>query len=93
MGDWLVTKFKELKSRIIKVIIAVILAVLLFFGLDIFIQLTPFGKGVYSWLYPPDVVITTIPAGATVSMKTKEGGVILQNANSSAPIPLRKVQP
>lgn len=93
VGDWLVTKFKELKSRIIKVIIAVILAVLLFFGLDIFIQLTPFGKGVYSWLYPPDVVITTIPAGATVSMKTKEGAVILQNANSSAPIPLRKVQP
>jgi serine/threonine protein kinase len=93
VGDWLVTKFKELKNKIIKIIAALILAVLLFFGLDIFIQITPFGKGVYSWLYPPDVVITTVPAGATVSMKTKEGEVILQNANSSAPIPLRKVQP
>lgn len=93
VGDWLVTKFKELKKKIIKIIIAVILAVLIFFGLDIFTQITPFGKGVYSWLYPPDVLITTVPAGATVSMKTKEGEVILQNANSSMPIPLRKVQP
>ncbi|MCL1972044.1 MAG: PEGA domain-containing protein [Endomicrobia bacterium] len=93
VGDWLVTKFKEMKSRIIKIIIAVILAILLFFGLDIFMQITPFGKSIYSWLYPPDVIITTVPAGATVSMKTKEGQVILQNANSSAPIPLRKVQP
>jgi hypothetical protein len=93
VGDWLVTKFKELKKKIIKILIAAILAVLLFFGVDIFIQLTPFGKGVYSWLYPPDVVITTVPAGATVSMKTKEGEVVIQNANSSVPIPLRKVQP
>ena len=93
VGDWLVTKFKEMKNRIIKIIIAVILAILLFLGLDIFMQITSFGKGVYSWLYPPDVIVTTVPAGATVSMKTKEGEVILQNANSSAPIPLRKVQP
>ncbi|MCL2144740.1 MAG: PEGA domain-containing protein [Endomicrobia bacterium] len=93
VGDWLVTKFKEMKNRIIKIVIAVILAVLLFFALDIFMQITSFGKRIYSWLYPPDVVITTIPAGATVSMKTKEGEVIIQNANSSTPIPLRQVQP
>ena len=93
VGDWLVTKFKEMKSRIIKIIIAVILAILLFFGLDIFMQITPFGKSIYSWLYPPDVIITTVPAGATVSMKTKEGQVILQNKPSTEPIPLRKVQP
>ncbi|MCL2335202.1 MAG: protein kinase [Endomicrobia bacterium] len=94
VGDWLVNKFKALKSKIIKTAIAVILAVLLFFVLDVFVmQLTPLGKDIYARLYPPDVTINTVPSGATVSMKTKEGEVIIQNTSSSNPIQLRKVQP
>lgn len=93
VGDWLVNKFRAMKSKIIKIIIAIIIALLLFLGLDIFLQITPFGKGVYARINPPDVVITTVPSGATVSMKTKEGEVLLQNESSASPIPLRKVQP
>ncbi len=93
VGDWLVNKFKAMKSKIIKILIAIIIALLLFLGLDIFLQITPFGKGVYARINPPDVVITTVPSGATVSMKTKEGEVLLQNESSASPIPLRKVQP
>ncbi len=93
VGDWLVNKFKELKGKLIKIAIAVVVALLLFLVLDVFVQITPFGKSVYARLYPPDVVITTVPSGATVGMKTKDGDIILQNASSQSPIALRKVQP
>jgi hypothetical protein len=43
-------------------------------------------------LNPPDVIITTIPSGAAVTMKTKAGEVVVENANSSSPIALRKVR-
>ncbi len=94
VGDWLFTKLNDMKKSIIRLIIAVILAVLIFAGLDIFVfQFTPPGKEFYSRIYPPDVIITTIPAGAVVSMKTKDGEKILNNVSSSSPIPVRKVLP
>ncbi len=94
VGDWLFKKFDNIKKDIIRVVIGILLALLIFAGIDVFfLQLTPFGKTVYSKLYPPDVVITTVPAGAVVSMKTKEGDVILNNVASNTPIPVRKVTP
>ena len=94
VGDWLFNKFDEMKKSLFRIIIAILLALLIFGILDIFLlQLTPFGKNIYSRLYPPDVVITTIPAGAVVSMKTKDGEVVLNNVSSASPIPVRKVLP
>ncbi|MDR2192658.1 MAG: PEGA domain-containing protein [Endomicrobium sp.] len=94
VGDWLASRFKSLKSKIIKIAAAFVLAVIIFAALDIFMQLTPFGKNIYSRVNPPDVVITTIPSGATVSMKTRDNGeTVIQNASSAQPISLRKVQP
>jgi serine/threonine protein kinase len=94
VGDWLANRFRALKSKIIKIIAAFVLAAILFAALDIFMQITPFGKSVYSRVNPPDVIITTIPAGATVSMKDRDSGeTIIQNASSAQPISLRKVQP
>ena len=94
VGDWLFNKFDEMKKSLIRIMIAILLALLIFGLLDIFLlQITPFGKNIYSRLYPPDVVITTVPAGAVVSMKTKEGDVVLNNVSSTNPIPVRKVLP
>ncbi len=94
VGDWLLTRINDIKKGIIRLIISLLLAALIFAGLDIFVfQITPFGEDLYSRIYPPDVVITTIPAGAVVSMKTKEGEKILNNVSSSSPIPVRKVLP
>lgn len=94
VGDWLFNKFDDMKKNIIRIVIALILAFFIFEALDIFVlQFTPLGKDIYSRIYPPDVVITTIPAGAVVSMKTKEGEMILNNVSSSSPIPVRKVKP
>ncbi|MBR3627405.1 MAG: serine/threonine protein kinase [Elusimicrobia bacterium] len=94
VGDWLFNKFDEMKKSFIRLFIAIILALLIFECLDIFLfQLTPLGKNIYSRLYPPDVVITTVPAGAIVSMKSKEGDLVLKNVSSASPIPVRKVLP
>ena len=94
VGDWLFKKFDDIKKDVIRIFLAILLALFIFGALDVFVlQLTPFGKEMYSKIYPPDVVITTIPAGAVVSMKTKEGDVILNNVASNTPIPIRKVTP
>ncbi|MCL2390256.1 MAG: protein kinase [Endomicrobia bacterium] len=93
VGDWFVKQFKALKGRIIKTAIFIVFAALLFFGIDIFKQITPFGKAVYARMYPPDIVITTVPAGAMVTMKARDGTIILQSESSNMPIPLRKIQP
>lgn len=94
VGDWLFNKFDEMKKSFIRILVAILLALLIFGGLDIFLfQITPLGKSIYSRLYPPDVVITTIPAGAAVSMKSKDGDVVLNNVSSASPIPVRKVLP
>ncbi|MDR1943029.1 MAG: protein kinase [Endomicrobium sp.] len=92
VGDWFLTKIKGLKNKVVKIIISLVLAALIFSGLDIFLHITPFGKAIYARLNPPDVIITTVPSGAAVTMKTKDGDVILENADSSSPIALRKVQ-
>lgn len=93
VGDWLVTKFKNLKSKLFKIAIAVIIAIILFLGIDVLFQITSFGKSVYSYINPPQASITTIPPGANVSMKSKDGEVVLDRATSDTPIPLRKVKP
>lgn len=93
VGDWLFKKFDELKKTILKVIIAIFLATIVLAGVDVFLQITPFGKKVYDRMNPPDVVISTVPSGAVVSMKTKGGEVILNNISSATEIPVRKVKP
>jgi serine/threonine protein kinase len=93
VGDWFLINFKNLKDKIVKTIVSLLLAILIFLVLDIFLHITPFGKTVYARLNPPDVVITTVPSGASVTMKTKDGDIIVENANSSSPIALRKVLP
>lgn len=93
VGDWLFKKFDEMKKTILKIVIAVFLAVLVLAVADVFTQITPFGKAVYDRMNPPDVIISTVPSGAVVSMKTKDGEVILNNISSAAEIPVRKVKP
>lgn len=95
VGDWLFIKLNSIKKSIIRLLVAVILAVFIFGTLDVFVlQLTPFGKNIYSRLYPPDVVITTIPSGAVVNMTTKDGvDYVLKNVSSSSPISVKKVLP
>ncbi len=93
VGDWLFKKFDELKKTILKIFIAVVLATIVLAGVDVFMQITPFGKAVYDKMNPPDVVISTVPSGAVVSMKTKDGEVVLNNVSSTSSIPIRKVKP
>ena len=93
VGDWLFKKFDNMRKTIFRAIIVLLLAIIILLGLDVFLQITPFGKNIYAKLNPPDVVIVTTPEGALVSMKTKSGEVLLNNETANGEIPIRKVAP
>ena len=95
VGNWLVTKLNNTKKNINTFLFSVILAFFIFVVLDIFLlQLTSFGETIYTKLYPPDVVINTVPAGAVINMVSKDGEkVLLKNVSTASPIHINKVIP
>lgn len=93
VGDWLVTRFKVYRRRLIRVTTALVIALFLFGLIDTFARITPFGRAMFSRLYPPDVIITTVPSGASVTMKTRDDKAVLSNKSSERPIELRGIPP
>ncbi|MCX5781767.1 MAG: protein kinase [Elusimicrobia bacterium] len=93
VGDWFINKFITYKKMIIRGIIAFFVALIIFGVADTFFQITTFGKYVFSYLYPPDIIITTVPSGAKVSMRTREGKIIVSDQDSTLPVKLRKILP
>lgn len=93
VGDWLARKYKIYKKRVIRFTIALAITSVLFVAVDTVMQITELGKTIYAHLYPPDVIITTVPGGARVSMQTRDGKYIVSNADSEYPIELRKIAP
>lgn len=93
VGDWLVTQFKVYKMMIKRGLLALAIAAVLFVVLDTIFHLTPMGKAIYSKLYPPDIVIETVPRGASITMKSRDGKPVLTDADTMQPVELRKVQP
>lgn len=93
VGDWLGNKFKTYKIRIVRAAAAIVVSGILFLIIDTYARITPVGRSIYYMLYPPDAVISTIPSGAIVSVRDREGKVIISEANSDFPIELRKIAP
>ncbi len=93
VGDWFINKFITYKKILVRSVIAFLVSIVVFGVLDTFFQISPFGKYVFSHLYPPDVVITTIPSGALVTLKTREGRIMVADKDSTLPIQLRKIPP
>ena len=93
VGDWFLNKFKEYKKMFLRSIMAFFVSIVIFAVLDTVFQVSPFGKYVFSFLYPPDIVVTTIPSGALVTFKTREGRIVIADKDSTLPIQLRKIPP
>ena len=93
VGDWFINKFIAYKKMLLRSVLAFFVFLMIFGVLDSVFQVSPFGKYVYSFLYPPDVVITTVPSGALVTLKTREGRIIIADKDSTLPIQLRKILP
>ena len=93
VGDWFINKFIAYKKMLLRAVIIFFVSLIIFGVLDSIFQVSPFGKYVFSFLYPPDVVITTVPSGALVTLKTREGKIIVADKDSTLPIQLRKIPP
>ncbi|MDR1523072.1 MAG: protein kinase [Endomicrobium sp.] len=93
VDDWFKKKIGNLKNILVK--IAMVFFILVFVSLvcDIFLQVTPVGEYIYARINPADVIITTIPQDSVVSLKTKEGDVIIENEALRKPITLRNIHP
>ena len=52
--------------------LSVLSAIVLFFILDIMLQLTSFGEGIYNRLFPPAIRINSLPAGASIYLDNKQ---------------------
>jgi len=93
VGDWLSNRFRSYKRRLVRIVIALGISGVLFMGIDVYMHITSFGTAIYSLMYPPNAVIVTIPPGARVSMRSRDGKIIIDNASSDSPIELRKILP
>jgi serine/threonine protein kinase len=92
-GDWLTKEEHSHKAFILKMLGACLCALLLFAAADGWFQLTSFGKMVHTHIFPPHVLVASFPPGATISISTREGGIILPDTPAETPIPLRKISP
>ncbi|MDR1417729.1 MAG: protein kinase [Endomicrobium sp.] len=93
VDDWFKRKISNLKSILVKTLVSILVLSFVFLVCDVFLQITPAGEYIYARINPSDVVITTFPQDATVSVKTKEGEVVIENESSRKPIALRKIHP
>jgi serine/threonine-protein kinase len=93
VGDWLANRFKSYKRRVVRLAVALGISAILFMCIDVYMHITSFGKGIYSFMYPPDAVIATVPPGARVSMRSRDGKIIIDNALSDSPIEMRNILP
>jgi serine/threonine protein kinase len=93
VDDWFKKKIVNLKGILIKTLIGILVLLFAFLVSDIFLQITPIGEYIYTRINPSDVIITTVPEDAVVSLKTKEGNTIIENTSSRKPIALRKIHP
>jgi serine/threonine protein kinase len=86
-------KIGNLKRGLLKALISILILSFICLVCDIFFQITPAGEYIYNRINPSNVIITTLPQDALVSVKTKEGEVIVENENSRKPIALKKIHP
>ncbi|MDZ7358546.1 MAG: PEGA domain-containing protein, partial [candidate division KSB1 bacterium] len=61
-------------------------AAILFFVLDLVLQLTPIGSAIYDRLFPPAIRISSLPVGATVYLDNKP-------INGKTPLSIAKISP
>ncbi|MDI6641862.1 MAG: serine/threonine-protein kinase, partial [Elusimicrobiota bacterium] len=93
VGNWLLKKYKRNIAILKRISIGVLTAIILFFIVDIFLpeNITPIGSKIYSRIFPPTVIIYTIPVGVKVSVTDRTGKSILKETEVSGPIEIRKI--
>ncbi len=74
------------KKMFMRVGLGVGIGLILFFLLDLLLQITPVGAAIYDRLFPPAIRISSLPAGATVYIDNKP-------VNGKTPLSIPKISP
>lgn len=96
VGSWLIQQIKIYKKRIIRVSISFFISLFLFFIIDTFIvpkHLTPIGKKIYSYINPPDLILTVTPPKGSVTVVSRKTQKEIFSGYYYQPIELRKLLP
>ncbi|MDR3112732.1 MAG: protein kinase [Elusimicrobiota bacterium] len=91
-GYWLQNKFDLLRRKIIKMSALCFSILLAFVAVDIGLQITTVGKSIYFRFNPPELIISTKPLGAKISISDSSGEVIMKNVSTNVPIPIKNVK-
>ncbi len=91
--DFVIDKTRQLKNKIKLWGLFAAGLILVFFAVDtVFIQFTAVGRRMYNRLWPPSMVIDSVPAGADIQIITDEGDNILP-PNSLTPVQVSQIMP
>ncbi|MGM0568947.1 MAG: PEGA domain-containing protein, partial [Elusimicrobiota bacterium] len=91
--DFVIDKTIEIKKSIIKFALFLIFLSVVFFAADaFFLQFTGPGRAIHNRIWPPGLIIESVPSGAAVEIETESGRNILP-ARSRTPVNLERINP
>jgi serine/threonine protein kinase len=96
VGNWLIQKIKLYRKRITRVVVSFFIALILFLLIDTFIvpgHITIYGKKIYSYLFPPDVIISLTPPKGKVTVTSRKTQKVIYSGYYFSPIELRNLLP
>ncbi|MBN2407202.1 MAG: PEGA domain-containing protein [Elusimicrobia bacterium] len=91
--DFVLDKSREIKKNIRNIMIISFILALGFVSSDtVFLQITPLGKQLHNMIWPPSLILDSIPTGARVTLKD-DRGVEQIGANQTTPVTIPKILP
>ncbi len=92
--DFVLDRYTQYKKRIRNVLISCVLFTLLFLTIDtVFLQITGIGISWHNKIWPPAIVLDSLPSGAVVSLTNKAGIDVLESKNNTTPVSIPKILP
>ncbi|MFH1416147.1 MAG: PEGA domain-containing protein [Elusimicrobiota bacterium] len=91
--DFVLDRYSKIKKKLKNYIIFGVIFVLLFISVDtVFLKLTALGKQLHNMIWPPAVILDSIPSGARVSL-TSESGMDIIEGSMYTPVEIPKIAP
>lgn len=95
-GNWILQKMRIYKKRIINIMFGLFISLITFLTLDIFVipsHITIYGKKIYSYLFPADIVVSLTPPKGRIKIISRKTGEQIYSASYVSPVEVRKLVP